>query len=280
MTVGALTIDDVVVASGGTLTVSGATLTMQNTGVDVQSGGTVIIANAASSAISSATSTLTFENGSTNSVQLAGAAFPTATWGASSTARYEPGSAGSSIPTGLGGQFFGNFIWNWSAQNGSAILNDTLTNMAGNLELTSGSAICLGKKPDASTDIITVNVGGAIKVHTVSGNFLFGSGGTENGTYTIKMGNGIIVDSGGKLDMGNTHAAGNYVLLEFTGAGQYTLNGVGPGNAGYGAYQVDNGATVALNSGIAVTSPFAVTVNSGGTLNCGTRRSAGREHSR
>ena len=144
--------------------------------------------------------------------------------------------------------------------------------MAGDFEITSGAQFCFGPKPDNSGTVETLTVGGAIKVHAVSGNFLLGSGGTEAGTYTVRTGNGIIVDGGGKLDMGNPHGGAGSMTVEFTGDSQFTL-GVAMANPAAASYIVDDGATLALNSGIAVSVGKTFTVN--GTLEFNTSQITG-----
>jgi hypothetical protein len=258
----AILVSNVTVYAGNTLMTVGTSLTVNSnpgqTNLDVF--GTVIVAGTGGSVTNvGTTGNVDFESGGEFLLEtITGSGIPPATWNANSTCEYAPLTAGATVPAGLS-QTFGNFVWLWPTQNGSAILNGALTNVQGNLDVTAGAAFCFGPKPDTTATSETLTVGGSINVHQMGGNFLLGPGGTENGTYLIQVGKGIIVDSTGRLDMGNNGAAHTgSATIEFTGNSQFTLNGVTVGNPEGGAYIVDSGHTLSLNSSVVVGRTFTV----------------------
>jgi autotransporter-associated beta strand protein len=271
-----VTIDHTTIQAGGEVDVNGAALTITGaSSPDCDVFGSIVVLNTAGSAlVESGTPAVVFEAGSAFTSQLTtGIAIPAATWAATSTCSIAPAAAGAAVvPTGLS-QTFGNFVWNWPGQTGSAILGGALTNVQGNLDITSGAgAFSFGPKPDSVATVDTLTVGGSINVHAGAGNFLLGAGGSEQGTYLVQVGKGIIVDAGGKLDMGNggTGHVGN-VTVEFTGNSQFTLNGVTMANPSSAAFIVDSGKTLTLNSGVSFGRTF--TVN--GTLNFNSNQLSG-----
>jgi len=275
----AITVSNVVVSAGSTLMISGAALSISagSGQPNLDLFGTLLDAFSGNSVVNNqgSASNLMFEAGSQFQLQVTGVAIPTAYWSPGSTCIFAPQSAGSAVPAGLS-QTFGNFVWLWPTQNGSAILNGALTNVQGNLDVTAGSAFCFGPKPDTTATSETLTVGGSINVHQMGGNFLLGPGGTEAGTYLVQVGKGIIVDSNGRLDMGNNGAAHTgSATIEFTGNSQFTLNGVALGNPEGGAFIVDSGHTLSLNSPVVLGRTF--TVN--GTVNFNTNQITGYTNS-
>ena len=160
----AVTVDQVVVASGATLQ-AGANFTVANgTGVDLDVSGTLVALggssaitlqagteltvrtggvfahNGTSSAcVNNGGGTLTIESGGRFLLQRSGATIPVATWNAGSTCEVNYSTASTSRPaSGSHGQAFHHFYWNNTNQNGGVDMNNTLTNVAGNLTIDSG----------------------------------------------------------------------------------------------------------------------------------------------
>jgi autotransporter-associated beta strand protein len=264
-----VTIDHTVIQAGGEVDVSGATLTVTgSTTPDCDVFGTLKLIDATGSAVTlSGTPSLVFENGSSFTSQLHTAtAVPTATWAANSTCSIAPTAAGAAVPTGLTAQTFGNFVWNWPLQNGSVNLAGTLANMAGNLEVTAGSTLCLTTVSDATTDTFTI--GGAVKVHGGNGKLAI-AGGSPTGKYTLLLGAGLIMDATGTpnstIDWGNNKANAPEDTVEFTGNSQFTLSA----NSTYDnpqnvSYEVNAGHTLSLSNSIALYGGATFMVN--GTL--------------
>ncbi len=269
--------DDLTVQSGGVVDVSNAVFTINDGGpaVDCHVSGALNLLDAAGSAIVAGSAVgagaLQFGSGAafTNFMHTA-TTIPAATWDAASSCVVAPAAAEAAfiLPGGLG-QTFGNFIWDSSTQTQSAILANNLTNVVGDFEFKSGasaaSGLCFGSKTSLASDTVTLTVGGAIKVHAGSGNFLLSSGGTAAGTYLVKVGKGIIADAGSKIDCGNAGATSGALTLEFSGNSQFTL-GVALSNPKTASYLVDNGATLTLNTPVALNTGRTFTVSPTGTL--------------
>ena len=154
-----LTADQIVVAAGGTLAAN-ATLTVANgAGVDLEVFGTLLALGGSSvitlpagteltvraggvfahngtsgTCVNNTGATVTFEAGGKFLLQRSGATIPTATWNAGSTCEVNYGTASTSRPgNNSHGQAFYHFHWNNTNQNGGNDLNNTLTNVSGDL---------------------------------------------------------------------------------------------------------------------------------------------------
>jgi fibronectin-binding autotransporter adhesin len=265
----AVAIDHTVIQAGGEVDVSGTTLTITGASTpDVDVSGNLELLDVAGSAVAeNGTPVVKFENGGAFVSQLHTAtAVPTATWATNSTCSISPASAGAAAPTGLAGQTFGNFVWNWPSQTASVILGSTLTSVAGDFDVTASNTLTLTTSGDAST--YTLTVGGLIDIKSGGGSGkgkLAVAGGAPTGNNTIQMGAGLDIESGGNFDLGNhsTNQIGG-VTLEMTGNSQITLAGALL-NSQSGSYLIDAGHTLTLNNNISVVGGRSVTVN--GTLN-------------
>jgi len=159
--------DDLTINSGGTVNISsGATLQIQNSVVPpppkvglVRVYGTINNAGAISNA---SASTLFFEAGSNYDHQhttIAGI-IPTASWDLTSTCSVTGYTTNSNVPTGLS-QSFGNFTWDTGSLSSYIDLNGGLTTVNGNLTIQNipSSYVYL-----TSTTNYTLTVGGNMTI--------------------------------------------------------------------------------------------------------------------
>jgi Bacterial Ig-like domain (group 1)/Bacterial Ig domain len=275
----AVTVDDCVVQAGGQITVSGATLTLSGTGLDVF--GVLKIADSTSSLISGdALTTLKFETGGKYSSALHTAtAIPTATWEANSTCEIAPTAAGAAVPSNLG-QAFANFNWNWPSQNGAVNLAGGLTNVTGDLTISSANVVRLFNAAGG-------NISDLVNVERIGGDFTLNGGtvytfGTanNNATNTLYVGGNFTVAAGATLNCPNTGTNSASIII-FNGTGVQTFNDAGTINS-TGVSQagpasqfwfVNSGSTLVLNSllplvATTVNTPSRLIVN--GALDIGT----------
>ena len=151
----AATLDQVVVASGGILTVSsGQTLSIANgTGTDLSISGTVN-----NSGIITPTGTIVFNAASNYNHTQNGGTIPTATWNASSNCNI----TGITGATSLGGfdQTFGNFTWNCTGQTSNFYIASNVT-IQGNFTVSGTGAF------DSNNHVLRMS-GTASRIHNYS----------------------------------------------------------------------------------------------------------------
>ncbi len=248
------TIQNLAVASGGTLTIgSGQSLTVNNgTGTDFNIAGSVV--NNGSITIAEGANA-NFAANANYTHATNGSVVPAATWATSSTVTFS--GITNTAPTGLG-QTFGNVVWNNTGQSANINLDlGTNTTIAGNLSIvsTTGSDLILsGSNASAVTIIGNLNLnGGSLVLNngstgtdniSVAGNFnhnggtlTSGSGNVANlniaGNFNIaasativpSTGLKFVMNGGSSANINNSNAATNLGLLEINkSAGNVVLN--------------------------------------------------------
>ena len=276
------TVDQVVVSSGGTLSInSGVTLTLANgSGNDLDVVG--VFKNAG---------TLTISASAVVNIQAAGryqhnftttaGTIPTATWASGSTCEIIGYTTNTSAPAGL--QSFSNFIWNCPSQSGQINLNGGLTTVNSNLTITStGSA---SGKLYLANATSTLNVGGSFTqtggYFSLSGSSSSTSTMTVTGTYTQSGGTFSVVDGSGANGVVNimsnySHTGGTLTVggnsstnasFNFKKAGTQTFTASSNTVTGNVDYTVFSGSILSLGTNIVSGRNF--TVNSGGGLMIG-----------
>jgi hypothetical protein len=242
-----VTADQIIVAPGGTL-VASSTLTVANgTGVDLDVSGTllaiggssvitlqagaeltvragaVFVHNGSSSTcVNNTSATVTFENGGKFLLQRSGATIPTATWNAGSICEVNYGTASTTKPaSGSHGQAFSHFYWNNTNQNGAVDMNNTLTNVAGDLTIDSGLL--------ASFYEFKLNNASGSGNGFYGGNIIVNAGklnwASAGGPYVWTVRGDILINSGTAMDISGS-ASGSYTVLLDSGAVQnYTCPG-------------------------------------------------------
>lgn len=246
------------VSAGGVYNAANSSTTV--TGTLINSGGTI-------------TSTSSNLNISVNGIyqhDRNGGTIPTATWDLSSTCLVS--GITNTIPSGGLGQSFGNFTWNCTSQSG-AINNITgtgggLTTVNGNFTVSSTNSRTLNLNNSSSSR--TVNVEGDFVISGGNVDWTSGSGSTF-----INVGGNIDVTGAGTLTASTSNTStvnGTFVL---TGTNPQNLNFQTPANITYTNFTVNNGRTLVLTSNVILNrhnnAPWrgTITVNNGGTLNCG-----------
>ena len=233
------TVNGTLISSGGTITSTAANLTISATG--------------------------TYQHARN------GAAIPTATWNASSTCLVS--GITNTIPSAGLGQSFGNFTWNCTGQTAA------INNLAG---ASGGLTTINGNFTISSTNGQTLNWNntGTARIISVGGNFT-NSGGvidwaSSTSTTTMNVAGNITVSGSATLDTSTattTVVNGTFVL---TGTSPQTVNFSTPSNVTYTNFTINNNRTLVLGSNIILNrnnnGPWrgVITVNSGGTINCGT----------
>ena len=268
-----VTADQIVVAAGGTLAAS-STLTVANgAGVDldvsgtllasggssaitlqagteltVRSGGLFVHNGSSSACVNNSGGTITVENGGKFLLQRSGATIPTATWNAGSTCEVNYGTASTSRPNaGSHGQAFSHFYWNNTNQNGGVDMNNTLTNVAGNLIIDSGLLASFYEfKMNNSSGIGNALYGSNITVN--AGKLNWASGG---GPFVWTLRGDLVINSGTAMDVSGS-ASGSYTLLLDSGSVQnYTCPGTNL--AVKLNWTINGGTTLNLNDDLPLT---------------------------
>ncbi|MFA6539982.1 MAG: fibronectin type III domain-containing protein [Bacteroidota bacterium] len=300
----AVTIDQTVVESGGTLINQGTNLTLNTVNNALTVNG---ILRQEGTAIGNATAArLIFNAGSeyqhARTTQLARTAIPTATWSPTSTVRCVGNVSNTSTTTFTNtlNQTFGNFIWAPSAQSAVVTLIGRPTTIEGNFQVvqTGSSSLVL-----YSTQTTTMTIGGSfivnggtvtVKNNTGAATLIIGgndsiTGGTVNlsssGAVYKRVSGGLYV-TGGTYNLSSGTAndsitiGGNLVLSGGTmtetssGSGIIALRGTSVQNFSSGStisnninFTVFSGSTLNTGSGILTGQSF--TLQSGGSLRIG-----------
>jgi autotransporter-associated beta strand protein len=266
-----LTADQIVVAAGGLLAAS-STLTLANgSGVDLDVSGTllalggssvftlqassevtihsggVFIHNGTSAAcINNSGATVTFENGAKFLLQRSGATIPIATWNAGSTCEVNYGTASTSRPSNHG-QAFSHFSWNNTNQSGGVDLNNTLTNVAGDLTIDSGLL--------ANFYEFKLNNASGVGNGFYGGNIIINAGrlnwASAGGPYVWTLRGNLVINSGTAMDVSGS-ASGSYTLLLDSGGVQNYSCG-GTNTAVKLNWTINGGTTLNMNDDLPLT---------------------------
>ncbi|MBK5284308.1 MAG: hypothetical protein JJE25_02810, partial [Bacteroidia bacterium] len=304
-----VTVDQVVVATGGTITNSSSTLTVANgTGSDfdiagtfnLNTGGTVTISSSAVITIlnggvynynggsETTGSGWAVNNGGTYVHGVNGVAIPSGTWGTTSTLKI---TGVVNTDPDVQSQTFGNLIYDCPNQTANNDFKDKLLNIAGDFTVVNTGTGSI--KFDKSSTNQTLNVsgsyyqtGGTLKM-TNQGNWNISLTGTFNlsgGTFIMAGSDGVpiltvggnISISGGTLDMsqytGNTASKGVGTINLI---GNFTMTGGSvtetATNIGKGEiYFAKSGTqTFSISGGTTITNTINFFVNSGSILDAG-----------
>jgi autotransporter-associated beta strand protein len=269
------TVDQVVVAAGGTLVVSNTLTVAAGSTVDLDVYGTVIgiggssaltIQSGAAMVVESGgifahdgttgvgvnnAGTITVASGGKFQLRRAGGTIPILVWSAGSTCEVAYSTASTSRPIAQG-QTFEKFLWNNPLQSGEISLSGELSNINGDFLL----ADAAGQRVKWTGD---ANFGGNL---TISNGILNVSSDATPRNWTLK-GN-LTIAASGSLDVSATASATNRITLDGSGTQNYTCDGVYLATKLF--WTVDAGSTLNLNSDLPVTaSGRSLTAN--GTVN-------------
>ena len=268
--------DELVIQSGGLLTVSGSTFTINDgaAAVDCDVLGTIQVLTGGS-VVTNAGAGVTFENGSLFQWSNAATpAVPSATWANGSTCKIAATAGGTVNATGVSGQSFYDFTWDTTVAGQSARCR--LDIQGSNTVVRRNLAITIPNTASASVTLCN----GTNVLLTVGGNVTFVTGAGQNSTkvllnsaagqiFFFKVAGNF--SAGGFLDgFGSTDST-----LEFNGTGNQSLTlptGSGLITGGAISHQVDNNSILTLNSAISNCKAFAV--NNGGQVIFGTNQIA------
>lgn len=211
-----VTVDEVVVSSGGTLSLNtGITLTVANgSGTDFSVSGT--FRNAGTVTINSS-ATIAYQASGTyqHNYSTTAGVIPTASWATGSSCEIVGYTTNSSTPTGM--QSFYNFVWNCPSQSSAITLNGTLTSVNGNFSIVSTGSSELRVATNASTLSVGgdfIQTGGNLTLSTASGITstinVAGDFSLEGGTFSVVNGS----NSTGKINLsGNYSHTGGTLLV-------------------------------------------------------------------
>ncbi|HLG31650.1 MAG TPA: hypothetical protein VI362_01320, partial [Ignavibacteriaceae bacterium] len=250
LTIGNLTGDDLVIASGSSLTIGGTgtsltvtlassatadisgTLTV-NSGRTYNTNGTSVLTTVTTSIVNSGTVTctdvnkLSFGSGATYRHSQNGGTVPTATWNAASNCNIT--GMTSTYPGGMG-QTFGNVTFNSALSSNTTMSSDlscngnlTMSNTGSNLRLTTSAArtIIVSGNFSQTSGTLDMSQSSGVCTLNITGNFSQSSGTiTETGSAS-----GNIVFNGSGLQ---TYTSSGSVLNTIN----FTLNGAGGVNLG------------------------------------------------
>ncbi|HTL72239.1 MAG TPA: hypothetical protein VL863_02960 [bacterium] len=272
------TVDQVVVAAGGTLVVSGtltvaagsaldldvqgtlvvvggsSALTLQSgVAMEVKSGGVFAHDGTSGTCVNFSGATITVKSGGTFQLRRAGGTVPIVTWNPGSTCEIAYSTASSTRPNNAGMvQNFENFTWNNPLQSAGVDLAGSLTNINGNFLLAAANGFEVKWSGDA-------NFGGNLTINDGSLNI---SGNSTPRAWTLK--GDLTIGSGGTFNLSATASAQSVLTLNGSGAQNYTCNG--NNTATKLSWIVNSGSTLNLNSDLAL-SIGGRTLTADGTVN-------------
>ncbi|MEI7594577.1 MAG: T9SS type A sorting domain-containing protein [Bacteroidota bacterium] len=194
-----------------------------------------------------------------------GGTIPTATWAASSTCLIT-GVAGSNAVSGIGGQTFGNFTWNWTSLTSTANVSLAVTGnvvVQGNLTWTghaSGYYVAFWGAGNHTLDIY-----GDLIVNSANSNLRFQNSAGAGGETNIINLKGNFNHSAGIINYVNSSS---FLAFNFNGTSQQTFTSTGTLTNTHTNWTVNSGATLLLASDLPVAASRTATIT--GTLICGT----------
>jgi len=244
-----ITVDQLTVAAGGTVSVQAGNFTLSNgDGIDCTVAGTLQV-DAGSSTITTGSATLQFANGGVyNWNRAAAPAVPTATWLDGSTCRISATAAATVGVTGISGQSYYDFVYDTTANGQSTRtrldISGTGTTIRHDFTVT---------LPDTANASLMVNNGSG-NVLTVGRNVTFVTGATATSTkvllnsagtdsYEFRVGGNVAIS--GQVDGFGSSAT----YFKFNGTGTQTLTlplGTALINGTTMNWLVNSGSTVAL----------------------------------
>jgi autotransporter-associated beta strand protein len=268
-----LTADQIVVASGATLAASGTLTVANGDGVDLDVSGTLLAIGGSSvvtlqastelavrsgglfahngtsgTCVNNGGGTVTFENGGRFLLLRSGGTIPTATWNTGSTCEVNYNTASTTRPgNNSHGQAFYHFHWNNTNQTAGNDLNNTLTNVSGNLTINAGvlpnAFECKLNNSGGSGNQF---FGGDIIVNAGRLNWASGSG-----PFVWTVRGNFLINAGTAMDLSGS-ASGSYTMLLDSGAVQnYTC--AGTNSALRLNWTVAAGTTLNLNNDLPLT---------------------------
>jgi len=278
----ALSVDDLIVQTGGEVDASGATLTITDGGstTDCDVSGTIQVSGTASSgfAVTSGAG-LKFESGGKfiwNGATTV--AIPAATWADGSTCEVQNGT--TTTPTGLGQSFY-DFYWN-KTSSGAVNLGGTLTTVRNNLRMRGSSDSANSVRFLAVTSTNDLRVGGDVVLE--SGFITEGGGSQINTVLNMIVGGNFTINSGTTFDSRSSGlGAGANVTFTNTSAPQTLTIAGAIGHTGSGGgcpitWRVNGGVTVNLVGNVTLGTANNSTRDSmvvDGTLNLNTSQLTG-----
>lgn len=255
-----VTVDQVVVESGGNLTVGAATLTIANgTGTDLNVNGTLATTTSTSAAFTINTgATIAVNAGATYIHARNGGTIPTATWDQNSTCSIT--GATSTSPGGYN-QTFGNFTWNCNQSTGNYLtLAATSMSIAGDLTIAATGASPLGFAIEQN-----ITIGGDLIITGGIYRLAYSANRTQTVQGNVSITGGTLLMSSNNT-VGTLNVAGNFshtagtINENSTGSGTIVFNGTYNGTTGMQTY----------TSGGTVSNTINFTVNSNAYLQMGT----------
>jgi autotransporter-associated beta strand protein len=268
-------VDQVVVATGGTLVVSNTLTVAAGSAVDLDVYGTVIgIGGSSALTIQSGVAmvvesggifahdgtsgagvnnsgTITVASGGKFQLRRAGGTIPILTWDVGSTCEVAYSTASTSRPAAQG-QTFDKFLWNNPLQSGEVSLAGELNNINGDFLL----ADAAGQRVKWTGD---ANFGGNL---TISNGILNVSSDGVARTWTLK-GN-LTIAASGSLDVSATASATNKIIINGSGTQNYTCDGSNIATKLF--WTVEAGSTLNLNNDLPLTASGR-TMTANGTVN-------------
>lgn len=222
--------------------------------------------------ITSTASNLSFSAIGTYQHAMNGSTIPNATWNANSTCLVT--GITSTIPSAGLGQSFGNFTWNCTGQTGAI---NNLAGASGGLTSINGDFTILS----TNGQTLNLNNSGTARTISVDGNFA-NSGGiidwaSGTASTTMNISGNITVSGSATLTTSTLTTSvvnGTFVL---TGSTPQMLNFSTPSNVTYTNFTINNTRTLVLGSDVFLNrnnnAPWRglITVNNGGTIDCGTQ---------
>lgn len=281
-----LTADQIIVASGGTLAAV-STLTVANgTGVDldvsgtllalggssvitlqagteltVRSGGLFAHNGTSSACVNNGGGTIVVENGGKFLLQRSGATIPTATWNNGSTCEVNYVTVSTSRPgNNSHGQAFHHFHWNNTNQAAGNDLNNTLTNVAGNLIVNAGV--------QPNTHEFKLNNSGGSGNQFFGGDIIVNAGrlnwASGNGPFVWNVKGNFLINAGTAMDLSGSTSGSYTMLLDSGGVQNYTC--AGTNTALRLNWTIASGTTLNLNDDLPLTASGR-TLTANGTVN-------------
>lgn len=281
-----LTADQIIVASGGTLAAV-STLTVANgTGVDldvsgtllalggssvitlqagteltVRSGGLFAHNGTSSACVNNGGGTVTVESGGKFLLQRSGATIPTATWNNGSTCEVNYVTVSTSRPgNNSHGQAFHHFHWNNTNQAAGNDLNNTLTNVAGNLIVNAGV--------QPNTHEFKLNNSGGSGNQFFGGDIIVNAGrlnwASGNGPFVWNVKGNFLINAGTAMDLSGSTSGSYTMLLDSGGVQNYTC--AGTNTALRLNWTIASGTTLNLNDDLPLTASGR-TLTANGTVN-------------